>query len=831
MTIRWLSRPLWRWALILVYLAIAGLLMTLNAAYLYLAPKLPEVRQLEEVSYQIPLRIMSADGLLIGEFGDHRRTPLSWPDFPAPFVQAVLAAEDDRFFEHGGVDIRGLLRAFVELVRFREIRSGGSTITMQVARNFFLDKEQKFMRKFNEIVLAIDIERALTKEQIFSLYMNQIFLGHRAYGAEAAAQVYYGKHLNELELHEWAMIAGLPKAPSAYNPIANAERALERRNWILRRMMKLGYIDRDTYAEQRAMPVAVQYHGPNSGLEAAYIAEMARQQVIAQFGQEQAYSGGLRVYTTIDSHRQDAAVQALRSGLHAYDERHGWRGAETSFDVSHLNPLPTQPEADEDAEPHNTQSVHLGWQSLLRTARRVGELEPAVVAEVSDNTAQLVRADGSAITLDWEAMSWARPYINNNVAGEAPSRTKDILKLGDLVRLRATTGEDGETLWRLAQVPAVQGALVALDPTDGSIRALVGGYSFSQSHFNRVVQGQRQAGSAFKPFIYAAGLARGITPATLINDAPIVFDDANLETAWRPTGASNRFYGPTRVREALYRSLNLVSIRLLQQAGLGHTMNTLRQFGLPVERFQRDLSLALGSASVTPLEMANAYSLFANNGYRLEPWFISRIENNAGELLWQAPDIVLCAPRCSSETQPEDTSTLLHANYQPEPPVHVQRSLDPRLAWISDSMMKDVVRRGTGAAANRLGRSDLAGKTGSTNEYFDAWFVGYTPALVSAVWVGFDEPATLGQGEFGGRSALPIWTDFMHHALQDVPVTALPQPPGITTARINLETGRLARPGESNSAFEYFLQEFPPEQSQLPPEYDARNSTILEELF
>lgn len=835
-----LRRPWWRWLLLAVTLSAAGILMVLNAAYLYLAPQLPPASQLSDVSFQIPLRVYSADEQLIGEFGDKRRTPLKFEQLPPLFVQAVLAAEDDRFFRHGGVDVRGLARAFTELLRYREIRSGGSTITMQVARNFFLDREQKFLRKFNEIVLSLEIESVLSKEQIFELYMNKIFLGHRAYGAEAAAHVYYGKSIRDLDLSQWAMIAGLPKAPSAYNPITNPERALKRRNWILRRMYKIGAIDREQYDSARATPVVVRYHGPAQELEASYLAEMVRREVVERFGTDNAYTSGLRVYTTLEAPRQAAAVRALRAGLHAYDERHGWRGAEASRDLSELEPLPepepklgTESEPESEPEPVSDEAIALlhQWTTLLRPFGTIADLEPALVVSTGEQDARLLLASGEQVYLSWENLQWARRHIDTNTIGGELKRSSDVIKAGDIVRLRQVTVEE-EQQWRLAQIPNVQSALVALDPKTGAIRSLTGGFSFSQSNFNRVIQAQRQAGSAMKPFVYTAGLTKGLTAATLINDAPIVFEDSALETAWRPTGSSSRFYGPTRVREALYRSLNLVSIRLLQQTGISHTLATLKDFGLPTERFQRDLSMALGSAALTPMEMASGYSVFANGGFRVEPWFIQRIDNNDRQTLWQAPQILLCESDddCSGaakETDEQDIANeeieLAHSSdennneaddngFEQPAPVKISRAVDARYIWLMDSMLKDVARRGTAYRVSQLGRRDLAGKTGTTNELIDAWFVGYSPALVAAVWVGFDEPATLGRGEYGGRAALPIWMDYMGSALAGVVEEQPPQPPGIVTARINTSSGKLARPGDANAAFEYFIEGTVPEQ-------------------
>lgn len=870
-----------RRALLFALAMASGLIMTLTASYLYLAPLLPPAEELQEVDYQIPLRVYSRDGQLLGEFGEMRRTPLTYEEIPRPFINAVLAAEDERFFRHGGVDPRGLARAALELVRYRDIRSGGSTITMQVARNFFLDKEQKFLRKFNEIVLALEIENILTKEQILELYLNKIYLGHRAYGAEAAARVYYGKGLHELDLAQWAMIAGLPKAPSAYNPITNPERALIRRDWILGRMLALGMISEAEWQEAVAAPVTARYHGSTPDIEAAYVAEMVRRALLDRYDAEQVYSAGLRVFTTLDGKMQSDAVAALRNGLHEYDERHGWRGPEARIELPEdlvvsfpadddlgatpdaaalagerellaLDGQPLQPDGAAEADTEDDLLAPLA--EALRRRPVIGRLQPALVLAVEERRALLLLGSGETVVLPWEQISWARPHIDVDRVGDPPQEVADVLAPGDVVRLRPVHGQsDGDDVWRLAQAPRAESALVALDPRTGAVRALVGGYSFARSHYNRVIQGGRQAGSAFKPFIYTAGLLDGLTPATLINDAPVVFEDEQLETAWRPTGASSRFYGPTRLREALYRSLNLVSIRVLRRVGIPSAMRTLEDFGLPVHRFPRDLSLALGSASVTPLELASGYSVLANGGFRVEPWFIERIEDSDGEVIWQAPEVVLCDEQCVAAREQEAALAMEDAEVelarapdrsapkpaedsageapvQPEPVIHT-RALEPRAVWLMDSMLKDVVRRGTAWRASRLGRGDLAGKTGTTNELVDAWFAGYSPALVSTVWVGFDEPTTLGNGEYGGRAALPIWMEFMANALQGVPEIQLPQPPGIVTVRIDPQTGRRARPGDQDTIFEYFREENLPEAPRGPAVPQEGSGPAPEQLF
>jgi penicillin-binding protein 1A len=820
------------WLKVLAWLTGAGLttgLMLLAASYLYLAPGLPPAAELRQVEFQIPLRIYSAEGSLIGEFGEQRRSPVDYEELPPLFIQALLSAEDERFFEHRGVDVAGLIRATLELLRYQEIRSGGSTITMQVARNFFLSRDQRFLRKFNEIVLALQIENLLTKEEILELYLNKIYLGHRSYGAEAAARVYYGRSIDELELPQWAMIAGLPKAPSAYNPISNPERARQRRDWILDRMHENDAITEEQLRKARAAEITADYHGPTPDLEASYFAEMVRQEVVERYGTA-AYTRGMRVYTTLEDKRQKAGVQALRTGLHQYDERHGWRGPEDTVEVENLPELPsadsenepgastrasddTEDETEDEQEDPATEPVEQ-WADKLDAYTTFGHLEPALVARVEAQHARLILPDAQQVSLPMSRMEWARPYLDIDTVGDPPDEPADVLDAGDIVRLRPVDTDDGPP-WRLAQMPRAQGGLVSLDPDDGSVRALQGGYSFGYSKYNRVTQSRRQVGSAFKPFIYTAALENGLTPATMVNDAPIVFEDKELETVWRPTGAGSRFYGPTRLREGLYRSLNLVSIRVLQQVGISNALDTLDRMGLPTERFPRDLSLALGSASLTPMELATAYTIFANGGYRVEPWFIERIENDDGEVIQRAPARLLCEESEDGEEQ----CRLAHGGKDeggkldfPLVPIRHERVLDERTAWLMHSMLRDVVERGTGRRANALGRSDIAGKTGTTNDQVDAWFSGYMPELVATAWIGFDTPSSLGAGEYGGRAALPIWMAYMKEALQGVPQQPPSQPSGLVSVRINPDNGKRARPGNDKAIFEYFREGNLPER-------------------
>lgn len=764
----------------------AGLLVSASF-YLYLSPRLPSPETLRTVKLQTPLRVYSSDGLLISEFGEKRRTPLGYDEIPRDFINAILAAEDDRFFEHNGVDITGLMRAAKELVTTREIQSGGSTITMQLARNFFLSTEQSFIRKFNEILLALRIEDELRKEEILTLYANLIYLGSRAYGLEAAAQVYYGKSASELSLDQLALIAGLPKAPSAFNPLVNPSRAMTRRDWILRRMHHLGHIDDHQLEQALAAPMNASNHGPSRELEASYVAEMARQEAIERFGLD-AYTEGYRVFTTIDSKTQRSANEAVRTGLEAYDERHGYRG----------------PAA------HHADSA--SWAEILTRTQPSGPLSPAIVTAVSRESAELLLRFGETGQLHLEGHPPIRRYIHVNARSAPVEDLSTLFKPGDQIWVRR--GEAGT--WQLAQIPQAQAALVAIDPSNGAIRALVGGFDFNQSNFNRATQAQRQPGSNFKPFIYAKALESGMTPATLINDAPIVFRDPHLERVWRPENDSGRFYGPTPLRKALYLSRNLVSIRILRQVGIQPTIASMARFGFDPTTLPDNLSLALGTQNTTPLALATGYTVFANGGYRIHPHIIDRIETEPGEVLYRTDAPRVC-PACETQTaktEPQEEARSLEELFaapteaESEPVVTAaERVMDARVAYIMDSILKDAIRLGTGRRALALNRKDIAGKTGTTNGPRDVWFSGYSPHLVATVWMGFDENLVLGRNEYGSTAALPIWIDFMKVALEGKPEILPSQPPGLITARIDPDSGQRVGPGHPGAVFEYFLDE------------------------
>ncbi|MCS3904142.1 penicillin-binding protein 1A [Methylohalomonas lacus] len=784
---------------------------------LYIVPQLPEIEQLRDVELQVPLRVYSHDSSLIAEFGEMRRSPVDVEDIPPRFIQAFLAAEDDRFFEHPGVDWQGILRAAIELVRTGEKTQGGSTITMQVARNFFLSREKSYLRKINEIFLALKMERELSKQEILELYLNKIYLGQRAYGIAAAARVYYGSDVNELTLDQMALIAGLPKAPSTTNPVTSPERARDRRTYVLNRMKQLGYIDAHEYGEAVNMPVAVQLHGTRTELNAPYVAEMVRKYMIETYGEEETYTGGYRVYTTLRDEQQTAANQALRQALLDYDRRHGYRGPE------HNHELPADGDADD-------------WRALLDNYSTLGGLKPALVTDVGEKSLSVYVKDVGAVDIGWDGMAWAQPYKTENWRGAKPETAADVASAGDIVRVVAAqaasseesttaesdTSEPPEQQWRLSQLPAVEGALVSLDPSDGATLALTGGFDFERSKFNRVTQARRQPGSSFKPFIYSAALAKGYTPASLINDAPIMFADTSIDDEWRPKNYSGKSYGPTRMREALIHSRNLVSIRLLHAVGLPFALEHMRRFGFDTEKLPANLSLALGSGGVTPYELARGYSVFANGGFLVQPYFIDHIERyDEGEVYAAEP--LLACNECETDNVTErteevedaaagadDPAAVLQAGagLTPLPPAldrFAPRTLDAQNAWLISSMTRDVVRRGTGARAYReLGRDDLSGKTGTTNDQRDAWFAGFNRDIVTVVWVGFDQFQPLGNRETGASAALPMWIDHMRVVLEGHDEAILPRPDGLVNARIDPDTGKLARADNPDAVFEIF---------------------------
>lgn len=782
-------------------------LIILVGITLYIVPKLPDIETLRDVRMQVPLRIYTSDHSLISEYGEKRRTPIEIKDVSSLMIKAFLAAEDDRFYQHPGVDWQGILRAAINLAKTGKKTQGGSTITMQVARNFFLSREKSYLRKINEIFLALKIEQELSKDEILELYLNKIYLGQRAYGVGAAAQVYYGSGIDGLNLPQIAMIAGLPKAPSTTNPVTNAERAKSRRNYVLGRMLANNYIKKQEYEEAIKAPVTASLHSPAIETEAPYIAEMVRKQLVDEYG-EDIYSDGYKVFTTIRDKNQLATSIALRNALIEYDQRHGYRGPEHHFELT------------ENVTPEMLQS-------LLSTFAVIGELKPAIIVEINDQSVAAHVENEGRIELPWAGFEWARKYIDENRRGPALQAPSDIFQTGDIVRV--IKNENGQ--WKLSQIPEVEGGLVSVNPVDGSILALTGGFDFKRSKFNRITQALRQPGSSFKPFIYSTALEGGFTAASLINDAPIIFDDPGIEDIWRPENYSGRYFGPTRIREALRHSRNLVSIRMLNDIGVRIALNHIGKFGFDINQLPHNLSLALGSGAVTPWQLATAYCVMANGGFRVEPYFIERIETSDNKIIFQSDPLTVC-------TECEHKDNIENIDPQPADPLNRQgddtggeivqpdainenqteirvaeRIIDPRNVWIMNSMLRDVIQYGTGKRARVLKRPDLAGKTGTTNDQRDAWFAGFNPAIVTVAWVGFDDFRQLGTNEVGGRAALPMWIEYMRIALEDIPVSKLDRPEGLVNAKIDPETGRLAKADNPKAIFEVFRSEHvPPEQ-------------------
>lgn len=795
--------------------------------YLYLAPNLPVVDELKNVDLQTPLRIYTLDGKLISEIGEKRRNPLNFEEIPPAFIDALLASEDSSFFEHNGIDFKGLARAVFTLVRTGEKRVGGSTITMQVAKNYYLSSEKSFTRKFTEIMLALKIEQDLSKQEILELYINKIYLGKRAYGIEAAAHVYFGKSISELSLAELAMIAGLPQAPSAANPINNPARAIARREYVLSRMLALDKITQQEYDEAVIEPLVASYHGTASEVNATYVAEMVRQDMVERFGDD-AYTKGYRVYTTIESERQLAANDALQKGLLSYTRDHGWRKPAVTAEFIYVeNDITDNTKKTSSAEAEiDWPATFNEWLQLISQRPTIGLISPAIVSRVEEEGAWVYNQSGEH-WLSFESMLWAKPYINQDIVGAEPKSVDEVLS----PRMEIWLEKRGNG-FALSQMPEAEGSLVSINPNDGSIQALVGGFSTLSNQFNRATQAQRQPGSAFKPFVYSAALANGYTPATIINDAPVVFEDAALESTWRPQNNSGKFYGPTRLREALYRSQNLVSIRILNQIGPHTAIKFMEPFGFPRAKLNADLSLALGASAITSMELATGYAVLANGGYSVQPYLISHIEDEKGNLLYEAEPATVC-PECKEETTPEDDLLFLPGESM-QPKNIAPRILDARIQYLMVSMLKDVVNRGTGRRALALNRNDLAGKTGTTNDQKDAWFAGFNPDLVTTVWVGFDQNRTLGRWAFGANTALPIWVDYMSTALKEVPEHPFEQPSGVISVRIDPVTGLLAAPGQSNAIFEYFREENVPTETAQPISSDDSDSgatAIPEQLF
>ncbi|NIN61212.1 MAG: penicillin-binding protein 1A [Gammaproteobacteria bacterium] len=811
---------------------LSGIVLVVALA-LFIVPQLPDIETLKDIRMQVPLRVYSADQSLIAEFGEQRRIPITREEIPEQMIQAILAAEDDRFYVHPGVDWQGILRAAIQLVKTGEKTQGGSTITMQVARNFFLTREKTYLRKLNEIFLALKIEKELSKDEILTLYLNKIYLGQRAYGVGAAAQVYYGLQIHELSLPQFAMLAALPKAPSTTNPVSNLDRATTRRNYVLQRMLNEEFITEEEYKDAVNTPVSAALHSSLVQLEAPYIAEMVRQYLVDEYGEE-AYTSGLHVTTTIRDGNQRSANAALRKGILAYDQRHGYRGAEHHFDL------------DEDID-------ESGWGDLLASFPILGELYPALVIDISNENATAYVLNIGKVEVAMSGMTWARKYVSENIAGPEPKKPDDILNVGDVVRLTETD----DSQWILSQLPDVESCLVSFNPEDGATIALVGGFDFLRSKFNRVTQAYRQPGSGFKPFIYSAAIDSGMTAATIINDAPVVFEDRELDETWRPENYSQKTYGPTRLRVALTHSRNLVSIRLLNEIGIPFALDYISRFGFDTSRLPANLSLALGSGAVTPWQLARGYAVFANGGYLIEPYFIQKIVSQDGKILYEANPAIICpdcpepvsldsmqgigetTPEEDPETNPEqlgeDSETDLEQEKEESvEPRYAKRVLESENVWIMNSMTRDVIQHGTGRRALVLARKDLSGKTGTTNDQRDAWFSGFNSDVVTVTWIGFDKFQPLGNAETGARAALPIWIDYMATALKGLPEKLMERPPGLVFARIDPVSGKLASPESTDAIFEVFRSGKVPEKVSSTGPTDINQATegpAIQDLF
>jgi len=772
------------WAGAALAAAALGITTLISGAYLFLQPSLPTVEAMRNIELQVPLRVYSRDGRLMAQIGEQRRIPVTYDEVPEMVRQAFIAAEDDQFFRHSGFDYAGILRSLVvNLVPGKRLQ-GASTITQQTARNLFLTQDRTWRRKVQEMFLTHRIEREFSKQEILGLYLNVISFGKRTYGVAAAADLYYGKKLDELTLAEVATLARVPQAPSRYNPISNPEAAAQRRAYVLRRMREIGYIDEATEQAAAAEKVRAREHAQSFDIEAPYVAEMARLELIRRFGAA-AQNEGWKIFTSIDSKMQQAANVALREGLLDYDRRHGWRGPLARVSL---------PEGD----------AMDALDEVLEGQPSPGKLVPAVVVKVGPKDARLYTRDAGFVDLAWEAISWARPKVGLGT-GPSPKRAADVLARGDIVLVSLTKPTPPATAVKaeLAQMPEAAAALVALAPNDGAVRALVGGFDYFDQKvgkFNRATQAKRQPGSGFKPFLYSAALDKGFTTASLILDAPFVIDDPSMEEAWRPENSSGDFAGPMGLREALVKSRNLVSIRLLQAIGMSPAMQYAERFGFERSTLPRNLTLALGTSSATPLQVAAGYAVFANGGLRIQPWFIERIEDPKGQVVFQAaPRRASCATGDAAEGADEAAGCRLPDEQR------APRAISAANAWLMTDMMREVITRGTGRRALALGRNDLAGKTGTTNEARDTWFNGYNRSLVASVWVGFDQSQPLGEGEEGSRTAVPIWVDFMRGALAGTPQRGWPMPEGLVQARVSPATGELASVDDPSGIFETFL--------------------------
>ena len=825
-------------------------ILTVVMVYAYVRPDLPSVETLKDVHLQTPMKIYSADGLLISQYGEKRRIPLALDEMPEALIHAVLDTEDSRFYDHPGIDPIGIMRAVTTMVFSDKRAQGASTITMQVARNFFLTRERTIIRKVKEIFLSLLIESELSKDEILTLYLNKIPLGHRAFGFGAAAQVYYGKDINELTLAQIATIAGLPKAPSTMNPISRPDRSVTRRAVVLGRMLAMGHITRAEYEQAKNAPVTAKKHGADIQAHAPYLASMINREMIERFGQEQAYTAGYKVYTTVPANLQLAAQKAVMNNLHNYDERHGYRGPEKQlwspdYEIIADNSLET-PNAGllTDGEPTEGKSnppaalvtpppVDLAaWSqdeivNHLKTQPAYGYLQPAVVTQTLEKSITVMLKDGQSYPIEWDNLRWARPFINDNRQGRRPKTAEDIFTAGAQVWVRQT--DDGQ--YRLSQMPDASGALVAIDPKNGAVRSVVGGYSHAHSQYNRASQAKRQVGSNIKPFIYSAALEHGYTLSSLINDAPIHQWDTELGVAWRPKNSPPVYDGPIRIRVALAKSKNVVSVRLLKGVGLKNVVDHIEKFGIPRDELPENDSLALGSASLTPMQVAAGIASFANGGFQVEPYIIERIVDAEDRVIFQANPMVAC-PQCENPEQDSITArvggTARDSDADIERLIPAPRVVSKQNAFLINQAMTSTIWgggnwnhktgwNGTGWRAQKLKRRDLSGKTGTTNDARDTWFSGYNSELMVTTWVGFDNPSrALGRtpagAEAGARTAQPAWVEYMQTALKDVPNQPLKIPEDIVSVRIDEKSGLLATRHDHTSRFEYFIRGTEPTQ-------------------
>jgi penicillin-binding protein 1A len=817
----------------LQFLIICALLalITLLSLYYYVKSDIPSVQVLKNVQLQTPMQVFTKDGLLINQFGEKRRIPVTIDQIPEPLLHAFLATEDNRFYDHIGIDPIGIVRSALVLISTGEKKQGASTITMQLARNFFLTREKAYIRKVKEIFIAIHIENLLSKDEIFELYLNKIELGNRAFGIGAAAQVYYGKELKELTLAQMAMIAGLPKAPSALNPIRNPERAKARRNVVLGRMLDEKYISKAQYNEAINQPITAYFHGAEIDLYAPYISEMVRAEMVSRYGIDKAYNSGFKVYTSVESNIQQAAQTALVNNLHAYDMRHGFRGPEAIL-------------WDPQTEPTPSDSKLL---NILKEANELGPLKAAAVLNVSDKSAEVILKSGERTTLTWDNLKWARKFITRYRQSFAPKTASDILSPGMQIWLR----KNDDNSYILSQIPEAASAIVSLDPQDGRIKAIVGGYSFEQSQYNRAVQAKRQVGSNIKPFIYSAALEKGYTLASILNDAPINQWDKSQGVAWRPKNSPAIYNGPIRIRRALAQSKNVISVRLLRGVGLQRTADHLLKFGFADEDINRSESLALGSASITPLELARGMSAFANGGHLIEPYFISQIQDAMGNTLFKTNPTIIC-----DDETPAPKASVLNEQVVPNCAPQIISKQNAFLIasamnsaiWGGGSWSHKTGWSGTGWRAQALKRRDLSGKTGTTNDSVDTWFSGFNRDVMTSVWVGFDNPGnTLGRStynnnlasgqisgaESGAKTAQPAWVDFMRVALDGKPAAPIEPPEGLVSIRIDLETGLLSHKNDYTSRFEYFEKGTAPTKYVLsqPNDVFEESTKTEEDLF